>query len=158
MNETIPVGLCQCGCGGKTAIATKNCAATNRIKGHPMQYIRGHNALNPPIDPTAGIHYAIEDRGYDSECWVWLGTMTHGYAIITVLGKRMRAHKYVYEYLHGPIPPDSVGHHKCPTKNCVRPDHVKWITQSEHMLIHTLEDEEFRQNRGWPPIASKTRP
>lgn len=40
--SSIPLGFCQCGCGGRTAIAKKTDRSTGRIEGQPMRYIRGH--------------------------------------------------------------------------------------------------------------------
>ncbi len=40
----IPKGFCQCGCGLPTTITPKNDVSTNRVRGHPMRFIKGHNA------------------------------------------------------------------------------------------------------------------
>lgn len=40
----IPVGLCQCGCGGKTAVAVSNRQERGYIKGVPVRFVPGHNA------------------------------------------------------------------------------------------------------------------
>lgn len=37
-----PSGLCWCGCGQRTSLATQSHAATGRLKDHPMRYIVGH--------------------------------------------------------------------------------------------------------------------
>src|SRR6266571_1770587 len=45
MNEfikTIPVGLCQCGCGGAAPIAKSTNARQGAIKGQPQRFIMGH--------------------------------------------------------------------------------------------------------------------
>ena len=42
MTETIPLGLCQCGCGEETTVPTKNHKRSGRVKGVPIQYVRGH--------------------------------------------------------------------------------------------------------------------
>lgn len=39
----IAFGECHCGCGGKTAIATQN-HKSGTVKGHPSQFLRGHQA------------------------------------------------------------------------------------------------------------------
>jgi len=38
----IPEGYCQCGCGQKTKIPTRNDKSKGWIKGVPMPYVRGH--------------------------------------------------------------------------------------------------------------------
>ncbi len=39
---TIENGLCYCGCGGKTALASQNNKKRGWVKGQPVSYIRGH--------------------------------------------------------------------------------------------------------------------
>lgn len=40
--ETIPVGLCQCGCGRKTSIAKYTSKRDGCVKGEPTRHISGH--------------------------------------------------------------------------------------------------------------------
>lgn len=40
----IPKGYCQCGCGEKTNIATKNQSKSGTVAGQPRKYIYGHRA------------------------------------------------------------------------------------------------------------------
>lgn len=40
----IPSGICECGCGGRTAIATETLVRLRRFKGHPQAFIVGHHA------------------------------------------------------------------------------------------------------------------
>lgn len=42
-DTTIPVGLCQCGCGKATAIARKTRAMYGAVRGQPLRYIHGHS-------------------------------------------------------------------------------------------------------------------
>lgn len=42
--EEIPSGLCECGCGGKTTIATETHVRLRRFKGYPQPFIVGHHA------------------------------------------------------------------------------------------------------------------
>src|ERR1700691_695456 len=39
-------GLCQCGCGKKTPIATRNRKERGQLKGKPIAYLHGHGAVN----------------------------------------------------------------------------------------------------------------
>jgi hypothetical protein len=41
--EPIPAGLCQCGCGKPTPVATENHKQNGWIKGQPHRFIYGHN-------------------------------------------------------------------------------------------------------------------
>jgi hypothetical protein len=40
----ISLGLCQCGCGGKTSIATRNHTQWGHVKGQPLLFLVGHGA------------------------------------------------------------------------------------------------------------------
>lgn len=80
--------------------------------------------------------------GYDSSngiesCWPWLGTIdAHGYGVVMRNGVMHKAHRYVWEESNGKIPPGLVLDHKCFTKACVNPSHLRAITQkqnSEHL-------------------------
>jgi hypothetical protein len=64
---------------------------------------------------------------------LWGGLVTtDGYG--TLKGKP--AHRLVYEWAYGPIPPRHVVHHKCHTKLCVNPKHLEALTQREHSRRH----------------------
>ena len=39
---TIPKGFCQCGCGGRTAIAKRTITRKGHIKGEPVRFLIGH--------------------------------------------------------------------------------------------------------------------
>ena len=58
-------------------------------------------------------------------CWEWQGAFdTRGYGRIAVDGKDVRAHRFAFELLHGPIPEGHHVLHKCGNWRCVRPDHL----------------------------------
>jgi len=44
INPAIPRGLCQCGCGEKTTVNTRNKTATGEVKGEPRWFIAGHSS------------------------------------------------------------------------------------------------------------------
>lgn len=42
-------GLCKCGCGGETKAAIETCLKRGRIKGEPVNFIKGHQSrMNNP--------------------------------------------------------------------------------------------------------------
>lgn len=70
---------------------------------------------------------------YLGPCWLWTGTLYAGYGYIGVNYKGIRAHRYNYELLVGPIPEDLQIDHLCKVKNCVNPAHLEPVTLQENV-------------------------
>jgi hypothetical protein len=121
-------GLCECGCGRKTRIATRTHAQSRQRKGEPLRFIHGHN--NHPYKPP----YIVEDRGFISPCWIWQRTKLRGrYGKATAPpGRSQLAHRVYYEDAHGPIPDGLTLDHLCRVPACVNPDHLEPVTQAEN--------------------------
>ena len=47
----------------------KNDRHLGRIKGEPKQFAHGHNAK---LEGASRPDYAVEERGFDTPCWIWL--------------------------------------------------------------------------------------
>ena len=54
-----------------------------------------------------------------------------GYGVISIKGKTVRLHRFVYEMCNGPIPEGLVVRHSCDTRNCIAPG---------HLLVGTYQD------------------
>lgn len=79
-------------------------------------------------------------------CWVWTACRTWGYGQFSVgHNQRVRAHRYSYELLVGPIPDGLQIDHLCRNHACVRPDHLEPVTARENMI------------RGFGPAANNAR-
>lgn len=70
-------------------------------------------------------------------CWLWTGTKTpSGYGNVCRhvdgVQRMMRAHRYAYEMLVGPIPAGHHIHHLCSNRACVRPEHLQAMPAHEH--------------------------
>lgn len=62
-------------------------------------------------------------------CWLWQGRKNdNGYGLMLVDGKNVRAHRFAYELLVGPIPEgldlDHVRARGCTNRHCVNPAHL----------------------------------
>jgi hypothetical protein len=73
----------------------------------------------------------------------------HGYGIVTINGKRIRAHRFAYETREAPIPAGLYVLHRCDTPACVRPSHLWLGTQRENM------EDTSRKGRGPVPDPAK---
>jgi len=74
-------------------------------------------------------------RGDSDECWLWSGALNeHGYGLLWLNGRQVRAHRYAYELLVGPIPKRLTLDHLCRNRSCVNPAHLDPATLRENIL------------------------
>jgi len=74
--------------------------------------------------------YEIDANG----CWIWQWDKAkHGYGRITIKGKRMYAHRFMYELHNGPLDPDVELDHLCRNTLCVNPEHLEPVEHSENL-------------------------
>ena len=88
------------------------------------------------VDKNGPVHQEL-----GSACWVWTGSRYYeGYGLLTRDGRSYRAHRISLE-LHGiELPPytgkadGAVVDHICKNKACVRPDHLRVVSQRENCM------------------------
>ena len=68
------------------------------------------------------------------ECWEWLGAKGRtGYSSCYNGEKVMQASRYLYQIIHGDIPPGFTIDHLCFNKGCVNPWHLEAVTIGENV-------------------------
>lgn len=73
-------------------------------------------------------------RGQDG-CWIWSATkINSGYGHFWNGRKLVLAHRFLYEFLNGPVTPKlELDHIVCSRRDCVRPDHLRPVSHTENM-------------------------
>ena len=67
-------------------------------------------------------------------CWIWTAALDDGYGQFWYDGRMVRAHRFAYELVIGPIPDGLEPDHLCENTACVNPDHLEPVTHQENML------------------------
>lgn len=102
-------------------------------------------------------------------CWEWSGNMYHdGYGMFNVDERKVRAHRFSYEIMVGPIPGGLQIDHLCRNRACVRFDHLEPVTQRENIrrgnslsgmrarATHCIRGHAFdEENTYWAPNGSR---
>lgn len=77
-------------------------------------------------------HKILSKTVQTPNCWFYTGTKASGYGAILVDGKRVVAHRLMWEIENGPIPKGKELDHLCAIKHCVNPEHLQPVTHLEN--------------------------
>lgn len=102
-----------------------------------------------------GRHYEVQDRGFETPCWVWLMCKTwDGYGYSKRIGTPV--HRALYKKHVRDLPRSVLLHHRCEQKDCINPAHLEEMTHAVHNALHKIgkklnisdEERELRRERG----------
>lgn len=77
-----------------------------------------------------------------------LATNKKGYVPLSVggrKGKKLRAHRFVFEELNGPLPPEVLVRHSCDKRNCIEPFHLEAGTPAQNSADMVQRDRQRNQ-------------
>ena len=125
-----PSGLCQCGCGQTTKVATYTHSKNGWVKGEHLRYIHGHNGAST-LTTEERFWNSVDKSG---DCWLWTSIKNKaGYGVLCTKNKHILAHRYSYELANGPIPEGMLICHHCDTPACVRDSHLFCGTDADNV-------------------------
>lgn len=75
----------------------------------------------------------------NSGCWLWSACLaTGGYGKFGMSGRILPAHRVSYTNIVGPVPVDRVLDHKCRTRSCVNPAHLRVVDKTTNALENNV--------------------
>ena len=81
-------------------------------------------------------------------CWLYIGAIdSYGYGIVSDHGKVVKAHRYSWELLYGPIPKGLCVCHHCDNPPCVNPAHLFLGTNADNTADRNAKGRQAKGDR-----------
>ena len=100
--------------------------------GKHYQRAKARGLANKTIPPILDRFWSRVEKA--PTCWLWIGyKQPKGYGeFIPHRGHKVLAHRYSYELEYGPIAPGMQVDHICRQRSCVRPEHLRLVTNKRN--------------------------
>lgn len=141
MPDEIPNGLCECGCGEATPLATRLNKKLRRFIGYPLPYIPGHGWRHPKPRPSGTESARFKGRRIVNG-YVYVHQPQHPHATTskTMLGYVLEHRLVLEEKLGRLLKPTEAGHHINGIRTDNRPENLVALTRAEHRQVHQPDD------------------
>lgn len=130
----------------------EGCDRKRLAKGWCRMHYSRHRRTGDPLGAAPDERSDSEKFGdlvwvVESGCWLWLGSVTsQGYGSFTPSHASFySAHRWAYAHFVGDLSDGDVVDHKCFTRSCVNPDHLRRSSPAQN-----------NSNRSGPQKASRT--
>lgn len=74
----------------------------------------------------------------EESCWTYTGQTDNGYGRFWYMGKGILAHRWIYEQLVSPIPPEMQIDHLCRNRSCVNVGHLEVVSNNEQQRRRSI--------------------
>lgn len=150
--QQIPVGLCQCGCGQKTPIASRNDKWRGWKKGLPIKYFTGHAASHSAKERGKKISAKTIGKRFLFDGYIRIKTGSRQYEFEHVLMAEKALGRKLKYFGQG-HPDNQIVHHVNGVKSDNRNDNFLICTHSYHVELH----EKLERSPAWPEFEKRIR-
>lgn len=110
------------------------CSGVVHAKQMCNSHYRKARRNNPRLDPVSRFWRATRKGSSPDDCWIWTrGTDGGGYGAFSVNDRSVKAHRFAYELLRGPIAENGTIDHLCEETRCVNPAHMEVVSANENV-------------------------
>jgi hypothetical protein len=136
-HEEIPSGLCECGCGDPTPLATYTNRRLRYFRGHPRPFIPQHGLRKGCDAPCGPDHHLFVGRRV-RDGYVYIYRPEHPRALTRSTWKGyVLEHRVVWEEANGRLlRDDECVHHINGVRDDNRPDNLVALTRACHQSLH----------------------
>jgi len=96
--------------------------------------------------PKSALDRLLERRVFQGECWIYTGSTSRGYGMLSIADRLRPVHRVSYEIFVGPIPDGLQLDHLCRQRACFNPAHLEPVTQAENIA----------RGQSWSAVSVRT--